>query len=717
MSTPGAQVHPRSTDPVTFEVIRNKLQAIVDEQAIALKAVSGSPVVTDATDFNTGLYLPDGSIVAMGRQVLFHSGTMSSIVRSIQTERGEGGNIREGDMFILNDPYRGAVHQPDVSIVAPVFFDGRHVAWGGACAHQLDIGGMNFSSWCYHATEVQQEGMLLPGLRIVQEGEILDDVWDTIMGMSRLPLLLGLDLKAMIAANNVAIRRLGELMGRYGGDVVEGVMRDELDVSEQSMRERLRTLPDGVFRATDFLDHDGHENRLYEFRLAVHKHGDELTFDLTGSSAQAPGFINCTRSGLRGALFAALLPILAPDIRWNEGLMRPVTIVAPEGLVCNASWPAPVSGGTVSAMWVSMNVATAAVARLAACGPGTLSEAAAVTKGSMPIFTLAGLDRDGGPFGTLFLDSMAGGGGAYDDHDGLTASGDYCIPRPSIANVETLEAGGPLLYLYRRVVPDTAGAGRQRGGATVAVALTPHETDSLHAMLISHGFEVPNSVGLFGGLEGSCNSASLATGSGESPVGQITGPADLDSATELGAKPGAFLLERGDVFAYSFQGGGGFGDPLERSPALVATDVRDGLLTRDEAGFRYAVLLAGEEADETATAAARAAARTRRLGHPPQRDWTAGNAWSPVLALGPALGLDEMGATRCRCGYQLVGPGDDWKDGALTRVVDPSEHGPHLRLHAELELREHICPACARLLESEVVRIGAPSLRTIEVAW
>ena len=205
--------------------------------------------------------------------------------------------------------------------------------------------------------------------------------------------------------------------------------------------------------------------------------------------------------------------------------MRPMTIEAPEGIVCNATWPAPVSGGTVSAMWVSMNVGVAALARLAACGLTTRAESAAVTKGSMPIFTLAGLDREGEPFGTLFLDSMAGGGGGYENHDGLTAAGDYCIPRPSIANVETLEGGGPILYLYRRVVPDTAGAGRHRGGATVAVAITPHETDGLQAMLIPDGTEVPNSAGLFGGLEGSCNTASVL-GERRHESGRARGEAD-----------------------------------------------------------------------------------------------------------------------------------------------------------------------------------------------
>ena len=143
-------------DPITFEVVRNKLQAITEEQAITLKSVSGSPVVTEATDFNNGLYLADGSIVTMGPQVLFHTGTMSSVIRSINENFADNPGIREGDMFILNDPYRGAIHQPDVSIVAPVFHHGRHVAWAGSCAHQLDVGGMSFGSWAIGATEIQR---------------------------------------------------------------------------------------------------------------------------------------------------------------------------------------------------------------------------------------------------------------------------------------------------------------------------------------------------------------------------------------------------------------------------------------------------------------------------------------------------------------------------------------------------------------------------------
>jgi len=712
-------------DPITFEVVRNKLAAIAAEQAITLRAASGSPVVTDATDFNNGIYLPDGSIVTMGRQVLFHSGSMRNVIKSVVEHCREQPGINPGDMFILNDPYRGAVHQPDVSVIAPIFHGGEHVAWAGSCAHQLDVGGMNFGSWSLKATDVQQEAMLLRGVKLVDGGELRQDLWDTIMGMTRLPMLVGLDLKAMIAANNVAIVRFTALMDRYGGDVVREVMAVDLDVSERRLRDRLRELPDGVYRATDFLEHDGHENRLYEIRLAVHKRGDALEFDFAGSSPQAPGFINCTYSGLTGAVYAAVLPILAPDIRWNEGIMRRITISAPEGTVVNARWPAPVSGATVSSIWVATNVSAAALARLAVLSPHTSGEAAAVTKGSMMVFTMAGADRDGSPYGTFLMDSMAGGGGAYADHDGLTACGDYCVPRPAISNVENAEAGGPLLYLYRRVLPDTGGPGRTRGGATVGLAVTPHGTDALHAMLITHGSEVPNSAGLFGGLEGATNEAWLLRGAGADaepgtparpPVDRIAGPEPLRAqGVELGPKPGFFDLVPGDVFGYSFQGGGGWGDPLEREPEAVRADLEAGLVTESGADALYGVVLRGGAVDEAATEERRAERRALRLAGAPRTPARAApTASEHDAAAGPVLRL-AGGRWRCRCGEDLGPAAGSYKDRAVTRTVSGPAHGA-VTLHRDLELHEHACPACATLLESEVARRGAPSLHTIAIA-
>ncbi|WP_423212525.1 hydantoinase B/oxoprolinase family protein [Paracoccus yeei] len=698
--------HETGIDPITFEVVRNKLQAITEEQAITLKSVSGSPVVTEATDFNNGLYLTDGSIVTMGPQVLFHTGTMSSVIRSINQNFSENPGIHEGDMFILNDPYRGAIHQPDVSIVAPVFHEGRHVAWAGSCAHQLDVGGMSFGSWAIGATEIQQEAMLLPGIKIVEDGVLRQDLWQMIMGMTRLPHVLGLDLKAMIAANNVASRRLVELMDRYGGPVVETIMQEEIASSERQMRQILSALPDGVFRARDYIEHDGHQNILYQVCVTATKTGDQLTLDMTGTSPQAPGFINCTASGMRGAAMSGLLPILAPRIRWNEGIMRAIDFVAPEAILCNASWPAPVSSGTISTAWIVQNVVVAALSRMVSCAPEYRNEGQAVTKGHMMVMTLAGKDRDGAPFGTFLLDSTAGGGGAFPDHDGLDGSGDHCVPRPAIANVEANEANGPFLYLFRSFVRDTGGPGRQRGGAGTALAVVPYGTEGLQAMMLGHGVEVPNAAGQFGGLPGACGRNVLRRDAGDpATIAGLAGGMDalLEVGVEaLGPKPGRIWLTAGDVIGYAFQGGGGYGDPVQRDPQAVRADVLNGHVSLEAARSLYGVVFDGDAIDARATEKARLAIRTDRLG---------GKA--PGQAPGQGDMAIRAGRFRCGCGCDLGPATSDWKPQAITRAVAPSAYGPHIRTHADLELREHVCPDCGALLEAEVVRKGDASLSSL----
>jgi N-methylhydantoinase B len=651
----------------------------------------------------------------MGPQVIFHAGTMSTVIYSIIENFSDNPGINEGDMFILNDPYRGAIHQPDVSIVMPIFHRGKRIAWTGSCAHELDTGGMTLGSWAFGATDVQQEAMLLPGVKIVEGGVLREDIWQMIMGMTRLPHVVGLDFKAMIAANNVASRRFGELMQRYGVETVDQVMRIEIDTSERRLRERLKRIPDGTYRARDFLDHDGHANRLYQVQVAAHKRGDELILDMEGSSPQAPGFINCTKSGLRGALFTGLLPILAPDIRWNEGVLKPVTIKVPEANICNARWPTPVSGATISTAWVVQNVAVAALSRMVAGVPDLVAEGQAVTKGQMSVLTLGGRDRDGGPFGTLLMDSMAGGGGAYIDHDGLDGSGDYSIPRPQIANVEANEASGPFLYLFRSFVPDTEGAGAMRGGITTALAVTPHDVDELHTMVVGHGVQVPNSVGQFGGMPGACAFHLLRKSNGA--IGDLidanTNMHDLfdagGSVQRLESKLGHFALHRGDVFAYSFQGGGGYGDPIRRDQARVARDVKTGVVTRARADEIYGVALREDgSVDHEATSKRRRAIRTERIGgQAPKAE--------PPLAAGLAEVcpmIDDRKHFRCLCGADLGPATQDWKPRAQQRVRSPQMFSPYLTLHSDLELREFVCTACGTLLEVEVARKGQDSLAT-----
>lgn len=448
----------------------------------------------------------------------------------------------------------------------------------------------------------------------------------------------------------------------------------------------------------------------------MEKKGDSLTFDMADTSPQAPGFINCTMSGLRGAVMTGLLPILAPGIRWNEGVMRPVTITAPEACLCNAAWPAPVSAATVSAAWVVQNVVVAALSRLVAMTPETIREGQAVTKGHMMVMTLAGRDRDGSPFGTFLLDSTAGGGGAFIDHDGLDGSGDYVVPRPCIANVEANESAGPYLYLFRAFVPDSGGPGRMRGGAGTALAITPHDTDGLHAMIVGHGVEVPNAIGQFGGLPGSCGRNFLKRGMGSvSEIlakGSSLAALDGQCLYELGPKPGHIPLGRGDVVGYSFQGGGGYGDPLRRPAARVAADVRNRHVSVEAARAMYGTVLKDGEVDEAATAARRLEIRTERLGMRP-------NVAAPE-DVKPDAALNDLrikaGRFGCACGHDLGPASQNWKDNARTRVLGPTDNGPMIRLHPDLEIRQFVCRSCGMLLETEVVRSDQASLQTIALA-
>jgi N-methylhydantoinase B len=705
-------------DPITFEVVRHKLQAITEEQAITLKAVSGSPVVTEATDFNNGLYLADGTMVTMGPQVIFHAGGMSMVIQSIIENFSKNPGIKEGDMYILNDPYRGAIHQPDMSIVAPIFHEGVHVAWAGSCSHQLDVGGMAFSSWAVGSTEIQQESMLLPGVKLVEGGVLREDLWQMIMAMTRLPHVLGLDLKAMIAANNVAARRMGELFNKYSLDTVLRVMNRELDAAEDYLRDKLRRLPNGIFRSRDYLEHDGHTNALYRVCVTVEKRDDELLVDMTGTSPQSPGFINCTPAGLKGAILTGILPIVAAGCRWNDGVMRAVTINAPKGTLCNPIWPAPVSGGTVEGTWVVQNAAVAAFSRLVTVSPETVTEGQAVTKGNMMVLTLAGQNRDGGPYGTFLLDSMAGGGGAFVDHDGLDGSGDYCVPRPCIANVEVNEAAGPILYLFRGFIPDTGGPGKMRGGVTAGVSLTPHDAEGLNALMIGHGVEVPNSAGLMGGMPGACGqnlrrvgNEDLATLVANHASAQVL-KGDQRGYEAMGAKPGRFALRRGEIVAYTFQGGGGYGDPIGRAPERVLRDVVEGFVSPAVASAIYGVVIDGGAVDKAATEARRKAIRAARLGGKAPSVMAETQTRYPDR---PDLHIGDDKHFRCSCGQDLGRADGDWKAHAHCRKLAPEEAGPFIRLHEDLELREFACPACATSLEVEVVRKDEESLVTMQL--
>ncbi|MBV9473616.1 MAG: hydantoinase B/oxoprolinase family protein, partial [Solirubrobacterales bacterium] len=454
----------QEVDAVTFEVIRHRLLAITDEQGAALAAVSGSPLVNEATDYNTGLYQASGAVAAMGQTVIFHAASCSQMVKYVIADCEHDPGISEGDVFVVNSPYKGALHAPDMGLLAPIFHDGQRIAWAGAACHQLDVGGMVKGSFCSPATDVRQEAMLIPPVKLIEGGVLRSDVWNMITGMSRLPLNLGLDLKGMLAANNVAKKRLGELIGRYGVDVVLSVMDELMDLSERQMRSRLLELPDGRFRARTYLDHDGHEDNLHRVEVTLTKEGDRLIFDYSRSSPQAKGFVNCTYTGLLAGVYAGVLPLLAHDLPWTDGIFRTIEVIAPPGLIVSAQWPAPVSQGPLGAMWLTETTSIEVMSKLAATSERYMREAQASPAAGPDIFTVDGLNQHGEPATGVVLDQTITGGGAYVHRDGLSPQGHHNIIAGKAPNVESLELIMPILYLYRRLLADTPGAGRTQGG-------------------------------------------------------------------------------------------------------------------------------------------------------------------------------------------------------------------------------------------------------------
>jgi len=587
---------------IVHDVIRNRLVAITEEMRIALQSVSGSPTVTEASDFFTGLFLPDGAVASMGFQVAYQAPVCGAFIRHI-TDKSKH-VVRDGDMFIGNDPYIGALHQNDVQMVGPIFAGDTIIAWAGVEAHETDVGGMDFASWSPKAREVFQEGMRIPCVKLIDRGELREDVLEMIVTASRLPGALGLDIRAFIATLNVARARVTDLVTRYGADTVKAAIARMIATTETRMRERLRALPDGVFHASDYLEHDGHTNRLYKLDVKLEKRGDALSLDFSGSSPQAPGFINCTRSGLAGAVSGSVLPTLAYDMQWNEGALLPVEIIAPDGLVCTATFPAPVGSATVETIWVTGNAIMLALNKMLAASPEHAYRAQGVNDGAMATFNLGGVNQFGENFGLHLMDPLAGGSAAFPGKDGVAAGGPITSPMSGIADVERNEQVVPLFYLHRRLACDTGGAGRQRGGLSAEVALTLGGIEQAQALIMTHGAETPNSQGLGGGWPG----ATIRQTFGRGAVAQ--GLAVEAPYETFGPKPGLMTMTNRDVFHVIWQGGGGYGDPLDREVGAVELDVENGAVSEGAARDVYGVVIG----DAAATATLRDEMRLARVG-------------------------------------------------------------------------------------------------------
>jgi N-methylhydantoinase B len=697
------------SDSILFEVLRHRLWAINDEAASTIARISGSPVANESYDFNTALMDNDGNVVVIGAYVMAHACAMDRVVSYVITEHSENPGIGEGDMYVTNDPYVGAMHQPDVVVIAPIFLDGERIMWCGSVVHQPDVGGPLAGSVTAGARSIYQEAIPMPPVRLVEGGRIRKDLEHEYLIRSRLPELNALDLRGQIAANRVQAERIVELCRRYGAAKVLGAIDNLLDSAERRFRARLRELPDGRWRALSLVEHDGVQDAVYPVVLVMDKRGDELTLDFTDSAHQAPALVNCGKGTLYGYTMAALLTLLAYDLPWSPAaLLRAVTIHSREGSVVDARWPAGVSMGNTAVGHAIRTVVNICVDNMLDGADAFERQVMASCMGSFAGQNISGLRDDGSRFGTMLLDSLAGGGGARSFADGVDTAGVINSPKAAIGNVEVNEHNYPLLYLWRRQMIDSGGPGRYRGGVGGEHAYVLHGAERMESTQFAHGVEQPTGLGIAGGEPGSLQSFIVIRGARDLAARRLE---DLPGEREVLSPKGTIELEADDVFVHSYGGGGGLGDPLERSPEAVAADVAAGLVSRAAAGTAYFVVLTSDgDVDRAATAAARVQERRRRLGgaEPAHRGAEPGGR-----RLSRHLTLCD-GLCTCRhCGHELGPLGPGLKASLRVEQIPVRESHPAARDLPGAErfvIRRFRCPGCGTQIETEVNLADAPDI-------
>jgi N-methylhydantoinase B len=719
----------QKVDPIAFEVIRHKLWSINEEGSATMIHVSGSPVV-HATDYNFGLYTAEGEMAVIGVYLLVPVYTGSMAIREFLRRFDD---IADGDVFIINDPYVAAEHQNDVQFCAPFFHDGEFVAWIGCMAHQVDLGGMDAGSWCPTATDTFQEGLRIPPGRIVREGKLNQELWNIITENSRMPFTVSNDMTAFLAGLKVASERLHELCDRYGANVVASVMGQSIDASERALRQILETLPDGEFEHTSYLDRPvsagARETELLAINCKMRKAGDRLVFDYNRSDPQSAGYGMATRAGTVGAVATLMLCLFGSEVPWNHGLMRPVEVTIEDGLCVTAVSPMPVSGGAAAANWVAMSAAAACIAKMVSFSEKYAGLAFGPGDGSWQLAQFGGVNQYGEPYAAMYLDSLLWGGPAFAERDGVDSGGAMVILGGGTQDVEQQEVGQPLLYLWRREVPDSGGAGRHRGGNGIEFALTPIDTEEVVGVMATHGTTLPNRTGIFGGLPGSCARFEIVRNSdalGDLGAGKTIERLDAVEGDyeELAGVNSGLVIRPGEIVNVRLQNGGGYGDPIIREPESVARDVATGAVSGEMAGRLYGVVVSDGVLDTPGTERRRAEVRAQRREQmrPPVRGPHAvvTGGGEPVGRWGDSLRIhkhaDGVGVAHCgHCDVSLGELRGDWRELVATIELRATDLGPLIQLPVELTARQYVCPSCVTALWVEVLPVDTPVWRDFEL--
>lgn len=610
--------------PIDLEVLTEGLVAIVREMRQTVFRTAHSPVIAEAQDFSCALFGPDGSMVAQGRDMPGHVIAMPASVAEILVDFGD--DLASGDLYIVNDPYRGGSHLNDVTLISPLFVDGALFLFPCVRMHWADIGGMTPGSVSGQATDILQEGIRIPPVRIARRGLLDEQVLTVVFANVRLPEERRGDLDAAIAACRTAERRLDDFVARYGRARVKACVEENMARTERRLRHRIAELDDGTYSYEDYVDlyTDGYHDPVRVCCDLVID-GDQITADLRGSSPQVLAVVNTSHAMTAAGVFIAVKSVLDPDGPVNAGAFRPIEVRTEPGTVVHVAPPAPANAHSE----VRKRVISCVMAALSQVAPTDVTADQFGTTLQNLIGGPAGLD--GNPY--LYYDYPPGGNGAFFGSDGPSAMNPLDLGDIStVQSAERLEMELPLVIEQCELRTDSGGAGRWRGGLGVCRTVRLLAPGGAYSVQTDRTIIPP-----YG----------LATAHPGAPTATYIRRDGRCLTFETPGKVAGFPMIGRDVLVIESAGGGGWGDPLERDPAAVAEDLRAGYIDRDASNAVYGVQVTPQyDVDLTATQERRNALRRSRslvtieVGDEPSFAGRRGRQRLVAVPPGWALGAD-----------------------------------------------------------------------------
>ncbi len=561
--SPGLGVAKDRLDPIALEVVRTRLEAIVEEMGATMLRTAHSSIYVECRDFSVAILNRDGGLLAMGQYIPHHQGGMQAALRSIIDYRGLE-TMKSGDIYMSNDAYAGGTHTLDISLFTPIFVEDELVCFGGATAHQIDLGGGAPGTYVVGATEVFQEGIVFPQIKVGEDGQYYEDFIRLFQRNVRLPEQQKGDLGAMLAGVKVAKRNVTQIVAEHGVATFRKMLAEILDNSERLLREEIKLIPDGTYSYVDYLDGDGIDDKLFKMEVQLTITGSDAFLDFTGTDPQAKGFVNASYWNTLASSFSAFFLFFDPKIPRNDGFFRPISIKVPKGTLLNPTYPAPVGASTTEGGGRVYDLVLGVLSR-------AWPEKALATWSMMWVAVyIAGTHPETGkPFIQAYLDGLANGGGARPDKDGLSAC-NLSASNMLIPNMEVEEEIYPVRFIRRELAVDSGGPGTYRGGLALETEVEVL-TDCEFTMFGSRfaGAEPPGFAG--GGKGGASVFYTIRDG----------------KKTTYPTKVGRVSLLKGDRVIMRPCGGGGFGRPRDRDPELIERDLRLGFVSAQGAARDY----------------------------------------------------------------------------------------------------------------------------------